>query len=145
MKITNIGLLEMNAFLSQFEDKKLPQKITFAIMKNLSLCAKEQQLYQEALKKILDKYNEYCEKDEEGNIKTEENGLPVIMDAHRVNFYEEVNDLLMIENEIKPYYINREVFEYEDANNKYDVLTAKETFLLMSILCKPEEEEKEAE
>lgn len=145
MKITNIGLLEMNTFLSQYEDKKLPQKITFAIMKNLSLYAKEQQLYQEALKKILDKYNEYCEKDEEGNVKTEENGLPVIMEAYRANFYEEVNDLLMIENEIKPYYIDKEVFEYEDTNNKYDVLTAKETFILMSILCKPEEEEKEAE
>lgn len=145
MKIKNISLLEMNAFLSQFEDKKLPQKIVFAIMKNLSIYAKEQQFYQNALKKILSKYEEYIEVDEDGNKKNDANGLPVIIEAQRVNFYEEINDLLMIETEIKPYYISKDVFEYEDTDNKYDTLTAKEMFLLMSVLCEPEGDEKEAE
>lgn len=145
MKVKNISLLEMNAFLSQFEDKKLPQKIVFAIMKNLSIYAKEQQFYQNALKKILSKYEEYIEVDENGNQKNDANGLPVIIEAQRVNFYEEINDLLMIETEIKPYYISKDVFEYEDTDNRYDTLTAKEMFLLMSVLCEPEGDEKEAE
>lgn len=146
MKITNIGLLELNTYLSQYEDKKLPQKIAFAIMKNLSILAKEQQLYQDALKKILQKYEEHFEKNEDGQNKTLENGLPVISKEYEKDFYEEINELLMIENEIEPYYIDKKVFEYEDINGKYDVLSAKEMFLLMSILCKPEEvEEKEAE
>lgn len=146
MKITNIGLLELNTYLSQYEDKKLPQKIAFAIMKNLSTLAKEQQLYQDALKKILQKYEEHFEKNEDGQNKTLENGLPVISKEYEKDFYEEINELLMIENEIEPYYIDKKVFEYEDINGKYDVLSAKELFLLMSVLCKPEEtEEKEAE
>lgn len=146
MKITNIGLLELNTYLSQYEDKKLPQKIAFAIMKNLSTLAKEQQLYQDALKKILQKYEEHFEKNEDGQNKTLENGLPVISKEYEKDFYEEINELLMIENEIEPYYIDKKVFEYEDINGKYDVLSAKEMFLLMSVLCKPEEtEEKEAE
>lgn len=146
MKITNIGLLELNTYLSQYEDKKLPQKIAFAIMKNLSTLAKEQQLYQDALKKILQKYEEHFEKNEDGQNKTLENGLPVISKEYEKDFYEEINELLMIENEIEPYYIDKKVFEYEDTNGKYDVLSAKELFLLMSVLCKPEEtEEKEAE
>lgn len=146
MKITNIAMLEINSFLSQYEDKKFPQKITFAIMKNLSLLAKEQQLYQDALKKILQKYEEYFEKDEEGQNKTLENGLPVISKDHEKDFYEEINELLIIENEVNFYYVDKQVFEYEDVNGKYDVLSAKEMFLLMSVLCKPEEvEEKEAE
>lgn len=141
MKITNIGILEINTFLSQYEDKKFPQKIVFAIMKNLSIYANEQRLYQEALKKILQKYDEYFEKDENGENKLLENGLPVISSEQEESFYGEINELLNVVNEVEPYYIDREVFEYED-NDKYDLLSAKEMFLLMSILCKPEEEDK---
>lgn len=145
MKITNIGILEVNSFLTQYEEKKLPQKIAFAIMKNLSIYANEQKFYQDALQKILQKYEEYYEKDEEGQVKTLDNGLPMISQEHNKDFYEEINELLMVETEIKPYYINKEVFEYEDEAGRYDTLSAKEMFLLMSVLCKPEEEEKEAE
>ena len=85
-------------------------------------------------------------KNEEGQNKTLENGLPAISKEYEKDFYEEINELLMIENEIEPYYIDKKVFEYEDINGKYDVLSAKELFLLMSVLCKPEETEgKEAE
>lgn len=141
MKITNIGILEINTFLSQYEDKKFPQKIAFAIMKNLSIYANEQKFYQDALKKILQKYDEYFEKDENGENKTLENGLPIISKDHEEDFYGEINDLLNVVTEVEPYYIDKEVFEYED-NGKYDLLSAKEMFLLMSVLCKPEEEDK---
>lgn len=148
MKITNYNLLEMNAALAKFEDKKLPQKITFAIMKNLAIFAKEQKFYQDALNKILSKYSEYYEKDEDGNVQTEGNGLPVIQEEHVAAFYEEINELLVVENEINLHFIDKDAFEYDDPSNRYDILTAKETFMLMSLICPPEEDEeneKEAE
>jgi len=145
MKTTNIEILEITNFLTQFESKKLPQKISYAIMRNLTIYSTEQKLYQEALQKLLSKYDEYIVKDEEGNTKTLENGLPEIKEEKAEDFYGELNDLLLIEVEIKPYYIDKEVFDYDDSKNNYDLLSAKDLYLMMSILCEPEKEEKEEE
>lgn len=141
MKTTNIQILDSLNFLQKFEDKIYPQRLSYGILKNLQILSKEQEVYTKALQKIVTAYNDKVEKDEEGNDLYEENGLPKIVEECREDFYKEINDLLLLEVEISPYYIQEEIFDYENPTGRYDSLTPKDMFMLMSILCKPTEEE----
>jgi len=49
MKITNFDLIQINNFFEQCGGKKLPQKINFAIMKNMAIIKPDVELYQQAL------------------------------------------------------------------------------------------------
>ena len=141
MKTTNIQILDNLNFLQKFEDKIYPQRLSYGILKNLQILSKEQEIYTKALQKIVTAYNDKVEKDEEGNDLYEDNGLPKIVEECREGFYKEINDLLLLEVEIFPYYIQEEIFDYENPTGRYDSLTPRDMFMLMSILCKPTEEE----
>lgn len=141
MRTTNIQILDSLNFLQKFEDKIYPQRLSYGILKNLQILSKEQEVYTKALQKIVTAYNDKVEKDEEGNDLYEDNGLPKIVEDCKEDFYKEINDLLLLEVEISPYYIQEEIFDYDNPTGRYDSLTPKDMFMLMSILCKPTEEE----
>jgi hypothetical protein len=112
-----------------------PVKISFAITKNLISIGKEYKIYEEQLKKIIDSYSQYFEKDENGNIKMDNNGLPEISDeVQNANLYDEVNELLSIEIDLDLHPIDEKVFDYEDSD-RYSPLSPVEIMQLQNILC----------
>lgn len=135
MKVKNIELLNMNNTLNQFIDKKLPQRIGFAITKNLVEFSNELKCYNEQINKLFDNYKEYFEKDDDGNIKYNRNSVPVVYDSHREAFLSELNELLSIEVEINIWTIPEELFDYEDKDGRYDTISPKEMVVLQTILC----------
>ena len=55
-------------------------------------------------------------------------------ETQRINFTEEVNDLLNIELNINLFTVDEDVFNYDDSD-KYTSLTPVEIMQLQSILC----------
>ena len=145
MKTTNIQILEYLSVLQKFEDKIFPQKISYAILKNLQLFSKEQEVYTKALQKILNAYEDKTIKNEDGSQKMDLSGLPVVDDEYKNDYYQEITDLLLMEVNITPYYVPEEIFDYDNPNGRYDTISPKEMFMLVSILCKSTEEANETE
>ena len=138
MKLNNFTIINLLNVLNNYSNSKLPQKISFAITKNLMILNKEYQTYEEHLKKVIANYNEYIEADENGNITLGVNGLPKINDAtQEYHFNEDINELLLIELDVDLYQIDEEVFNYDDSD-KYSSLTPTEIMQLQSILCNKE-------
>ena len=142
MKINNFDLIQILNILDSYSSKKLPQKITFAITKNLILLQNEAKSYQESLKKLLEKYDDYIIKDEEGNTKVNEQGVPEIQESQKQNFSNELMELLQMTLEINLYQIEEDSFNYED-EERYDSLSAQDIIKLEQILCKQDKEPKE--
>lgn len=142
MKINNFDLIQILNILDSYSDKKLPQKITFAITKNLILLQDEAKSYQESLKKLLEKYDSYIIKDENGNNKMDKQGVPEIQESQQQNFNNELMELLQMTLEINLYQIEEDSFNYED-EERYDSLSAQDIIKLEQILCKQDKEPKE--
>lgn len=139
MLVTNLKILETLNILQNFEEKKFPQKISYGIIKNLQILNREREIYLKGLDKIITDYSEYLQRNEEGKIILNKNGLPIVNDEDmKNNFYKEIDELLSIQIEINPYFIPEATFDYENSNGRYDELSLKETILLMSILCSEE-------
>lgn len=138
MKITNFVLVNMTSTLQGYSDKKLPQKIGYAITRNLMTVSKEYQAYDTQLKKIFEAYSEHIVKDKDGNVQTNPNGIPVVDAPVRGEFNEQITELLNIEIEVELYHIDQNVFDYDDDKGIYDAMTAQDIMLLLSILCEPE-------
>lgn len=138
MKINNYNIIGLLNTLNKFANKRLPQKICYAITKNVMIIDKEYKIYTEQLKKIIDNYDEYIEVDENGQKKFSEQGIPVMTDEiQRENFIKELNDLLSIDVELNLFTINEECFDY-DNDNIYDSLTPSEIITLQNICCSQE-------
>ena len=98
--------------------------------------------YNKQLKKILDSYKEYYVKDDKGEPQIDKaSGLPVIMPEHSNDFMQEVMELLEIEIDVKPYFIDESLFDYDD--EKYDTMSAIDIINLQSVLCDKSAETKE--
>ena len=142
MKITNMRLVNIANTLEYYMKKKLPQKISYAITKNMIVVSSEYKIYNEQLQKLFADFDEHIEKDEEGNMKVNGNGIPLVDKSVSEDFYKELSDLLNIVVDVNFYYIDQEVFDYED-NDRYDPLSAADIINLQAIICKPEENKKE--
>ena len=140
MKITNFELLNIMKILDNFANKHLPQKIGFAIVKSSNNMKTDVQSYQTSLQNIIDSYKNYVEKDGNGDDVITPIGVPQVDDEHMDDYMKEINELLNIEIELNIYTIDEEVFDYDDQNGKYDVLSASEIMQLESILCHKEED-----
>ena len=138
MKFSNIEIVNMMNLLEKYSNSKLPQKIGYAITRNLIMISKEYQVYETQLKKIFDTYDEYVIKDNEGNAVVNDFGIPTVKEEKSDEFYKELTDLLNIKIDLNLYWIDEEVFNYDDAAGLYDALPAKEILTLQSILCDPE-------
>lgn len=141
MRIKNISMINLINVLSSFSDKRLPQKIGYAITKNLVLLNKEYSVYDSQLKKIIDAYKDNIIKDEDGN-QIMKSGIPTVDDSVSNEYYSQINELLNIEVDVDLRYVDESVFDY-DNNNMYDVMTAKEIMILQSILVNHEEDKNE--
>ena len=138
MQIKNFEIVQTLNLLKQYEDKKFPQKINYAISKNYILLEAEYQLYQKELKKIVDSYEPYYKKDEKsGEVIYEPNGFPMVDEEHHDDMYAELNELLNMQVEVEPYYISEDYFNYND-NIRYDPMAAGDIIKLQQIICEKE-------
>lgn len=136
MKYKNIEIVNIVNFLNSISEKKLPQKISYAIMRNTSNFQKECNYYKQALKKILESYKDFFVKKFDDELVMTSIGVPLVDDKHMEEYTEEIQELLNIEVEIQIYKIDSKDFDYEDHNGKYDVLTVKELLQLTNLFCK---------
>ena len=56
MKITNLQLVNANNIFTSVADKRLPQKISFAVMKNMTGLQNDFKCYSDSLNKIFKAY-----------------------------------------------------------------------------------------
>lgn len=134
MKMSNYTMVNVLNTLNSFGNKKLPQKISYAITRNIMIFRKEYEFYERELGKLLVKYDKDIEKDVDGNMVHNKDGVPVVNGEASKDFYNELNELLMIELDISIYQISPEVFNYEDSE-RYDAMSASEIIQLQSIIC----------
>lgn len=142
MKMSNYTMVNVLNTLNSFGNKKLPQKISYAITRNIMIFRKEYEFYEREFGKLLVKYDKDIEKDVDGNMVHNKDGVPVVNGEASKDFYNELNELLMIELDISIYQISPEVFDYEDSE-RYDAMSASEIIQLQSIMCDMANEESE--
>ena len=136
MKIRNFELLTIANILGSFGNKKMPQKISYAITRCNMCLANELEYYNECLKNIISNYEPYIIKDNDGNPKLYPTGIPMVKKEYEKDYDKDVTDLLNIEIEVDIYTIDENCFNYDDSNNKYDVLSPIEITQLQQILCR---------
>lgn len=143
MKVKNLELIAIINILSSFNDKKLPQKISYAITRNHMILEKEYQCYDKEIKKIFSQYERYFELDKDKKPILNANGIPLIKDEYKnevqSKYASEINELLNIEIDINLYSISVDCFDYDDTDNKYDILTPMEIMNLQRIICSKED------
>lgn len=145
MKYKNIEVVSIVNFLNSISEKKLPQKISYAIMRNTSNFQKECNYYEQALKKILEGYKDFFVKKSDNELVMTSIGVPLVDNKHIKEYMEEIQELLDIEVEIQIYKIDSKDFDYEDHNGKYDVLTVKELLQLTNLFCKEDKQNNDSE
>lgn len=145
MKYKNIEVVSIVNFLNSISEKKLPQKISYAIMRNTSNFQKECNYYEQALKKILESYKDFFVKKSDDELVMTSIGVPLVDNKHMKEYTEEIQELLDIEVEIQIYKIDSKDFDYEDPNGKYDVLTVKELLQLTNLFCKEDKQNNDSE
>lgn len=134
MRINNYTLINYNNILESYVEKHLPQKISFAITKNLLLFSNNLEAYKQSLQKIYDAYNPYFVTNDDGNIMQLSNGLPQVDEEHLKDYFAEIDELLNLEVDIDLYHISDSVFDYED--DKYDALSPADIIMLSDVICK---------
>ena len=136
MKIKNITIVGTLNILNSFADKKLPQKISYAITRNLMLFQKEYQYYEVEMKKLEAKYDGSFVHTEKGEITRDQKGIPVLSTNQEQEAYnQELYELLNIEIDIPVYYIDSEEFNYDNDAGRYDIMSASDILTLQSVLC----------
>lgn len=134
MKIKNVDLVRIFHVLEEYSNKKLPQRISFAITKNIINLENDIQCYSKSLNKIFEKYADYTIKDDNGNITYNEQGIPLVDEDHISDYGNEIGELLDIEIDVDLYTVDISIFDY-DEGNRYDSLSAVDIIKLQDILC----------
>ena len=135
MKMKNQKVINTINLLDSFSEKKLPQKISYAIIKNILLLKNEYSIINTGLEKIFNQYKDYFIVDDNNELIRNRNGIPALSDENKKEeMYTQLSELLNIEIEIPIYTISLDYFNYDD-NNIYDVFTPQDIMTLSSILC----------
>lgn len=135
MKMKNQKVINTINLLDSFSEKKLPQKISYAIIKNILLLKNEYSIINTGLEKIFNQYKDYFIVNDNNELIRNRNGVPALSDkGKKEEMYTQLSELLNIEIEIPIYTISLDYFNYDD-NNIYDVLTPQDIMTLSSILC----------
>ena len=71
----------------------------------------------------------------------DENGIPIVNDNIKNDYYTSLNNLLNLDIEVSIYTIDDKYFDYDDLDGRYDVLSPMEIIQLQSILCKDDTNE----
>lgn len=137
--ITNYDMIQLLNSSKQFENKRFPQKISYAIMKNLITLTSESEVYAKQLQAIQNKYREADKLilDENGELTFNENGIPMVKKEYEKEYLEELTELLNFKVEVDLYTISEDTLDYDDTD-KYDVLTPVEMFTVMKLICEDE-------
>lgn len=143
MKYRNIEVVQIVRFLDKISERKLPQKINYAIMKNLDSFQKENQFYEKSLNKIIESYKDFLVKDSEGNFVISDIGVPMVDKDHIEDYKNEISELINLEVDVKIYQVPESIFDYEDSNGKYDTLSGSEILKLVKIFGKTDEDKTE--
>ena len=133
--ITNAILISFIKILDGVSKKKMPQKISYAITKNIINLSKEYECYETELNKIFDEYSEYFILDDNGNKTLDTNGVPVVKDEMKKDYYTSLNNLLNLDIEVPIYTIDDKYFDYDASDNRYDILCPIEMIQLQNIIC----------
>jgi len=142
VKLTNFEIINIFNTLKIYLDKKLPQKISYAITRNLLLLQNDCDCYNNSLNKLFSDYDNHIKRDDNNNVMTNDLGIPIVDSKVEEEFNEEISNLLNIRIEIKLYCIPEDVFDYDDSTNRYDSLSPADIMKLQSILCNQEKDKK---
>ena len=137
--ITNYDIIQILNLSKQFENKRFPQKISYAVMKNLITLTSESEVYTKQLQALQNKYKE-ADKfilDKNGEPMMNENGIPLPKKEYEKDFFEELAELLNFEVELELYTVSEDALNYDDTD-KYDVLTPVEMLTIMKLICTDE-------
>lgn len=143
MKYRNIEVVQIVRFLDKISERKLPQKINYAIMKNLDNFQKENQFYEKSLNKIIESYKDFLVKDSDGKFVISNIGVPMVDEDHIEDYNNEIAELISLEVDVKIYQVSESIFDYEDANGKYDTLSGSEILKLVKIFGTTDEDKTE--
>ena len=134
--LTNFDMIQILNILSQYENKKLPQRISYAIVKNSTAISSEYQIYKTQLEKIIKELRDIDKVvlDEDGEMKVTEQGLPMVKEEYAKEFQENLTELLNLQVDVDVFFIDEEVFNYEDSS-RYDAMSATDIFNLKLVLC----------
>lgn len=143
MKYKNIEVVQIVRFLDKISERKLPQKINYTIMKNLDSFQKENQFYEKSLNKIIESYKDFLVKDSEGNFVISDIGVPMVDKDHIEDYKNEISELINLEVDVKIYQVPESIFDYEDANGKYDAVSGSEILKFVKIFGKKDEDKTE--
>lgn len=133
----NFELIRTQAVLNKYTQMHLPQRIGYAIVKNLDIIENELKIYGKSLKNILDSYSDYFIYKEDGSVEMFPAGVPRVDDAHKQAYMDEINELLNMDTDAHLYLINDEVFDYDDSD-KYDAISISDLMQLRDILSQSE-------
>lgn len=103
MIIKNEKLVNSIVVLSKLTQMELPIKLSYALSKNITKIDRELTVYNKERGKLIEKYGE---KDEEGNLKTKEDGTINILDID--SFNKDLKEILEIETEVDIHLIDLE-------------------------------------
>ncbi len=103
MKLSNEKLVNSIGVLSKLTQMELPIKLSYALSKNITKIDRELTVYNKERQKLIEKYGE---KDEEGKLKTKEDGTINILDID--SFNKELKEILEIETEVDIHVIDLE-------------------------------------
>lgn len=103
MKLSNEKLVNSIGVLSKLTNMELPIKLSYAFSKNIIKIDRELVAYNKEREQLIEKYGE---KDEEGNLKTKEDGTINILDID--SFNKDLKEILEIETEVDIHLIDLE-------------------------------------
>ena len=133
--MTYRNLVKILNIVQRYKKLKLPQKLCYAITKNYLSLNKEYEVYRETLKKVMDSFESYFERDDNGNPVVNSNGVPVILDEEVAKEMDaQIVELLNTEIDIDIYTVDFDMFNYDD-KGIYDVLSMEDIIEVSSVLC----------
>lgn len=135
VKITNAMLINYIKFLDSISNKKYPQKISYTITKNILNLSKEYECYITELEKIFNEYSNNFILDDNGNKTFDSNGIPIVQDGVKENYFTNLNNLLNLDIDISIYTVDEKYFDYDDLDGRYDILSPIELIQLQNIIC----------
>lgn len=138
MKCNNFDIISISNVLNTYADKKLPQKISYAITRNIMNISGDLDCYSRQLNKIIDSYKEY-QKKENGEPVMSPIGVPLVEDKYTEEYMGEISALLNIEVDVSLYTIDESEFDYD--GERFDSLSASDIMKLAKILCYKEKED----
>lgn len=125
--------------LDSYANYKLPQRISYAITKNLIKLSSDVECYTKMLSKIIDKYKDYVVKDDNGHDVIGAMGIPVVDEEHTEDYNNDINEFLNLDIDTQLYHISFDEFDYNDSD-RYDSLSASDIVRLQGVLCENDDE-----